>query len=54
MDSNLLDSLIGAKIIRFDYDEVRNRLDSVIVEKDGKQWCVYADDIDFLDIIRYA
>lgn len=55
MDSNLLDTMIGAKIVKFEYDEKRNHLDAVIVElKNGTQQCVFADDIDTLGLVRYA
>jgi hypothetical protein len=65
-DKALLDSLVGSRVVRFEYSEANEeeiQLDAVIVEKVSydedwvptyTQYCVYGDNTDDLGIVKYA
>jgi hypothetical protein len=53
VDSNMLDKLIGAKIVKFDYMLSNGQLDAVIVEINEEQYSIYADNTDDLGIVKY-
>lgn len=58
-DKALLDSLVGSRVIKFEFSKTHDgelQLDGVILEKcdySGEQCCVYADNCDDLGIVKY-
>lgn len=69
-DKALLDSLVGSRVVKFEYSKANEeelQLDAVILEKvsckysydEGwvptyTQYCVYADEIDDLGLVKYS